>query len=133
MEKIWMPKVSARKIYKIIKILTELEKWTTHLKDVTKTVANEISEQKWWYLTVLFFYICQSMTGNLLAGKGVLRVLGKDLCQGKKILVLIYSSKNFGNEKYFENTKDIYWCFKQKRFTYGKKDCADTGNFDYSL
>ena len=49
------------------------------LKEVTKTIRNELKEQKGGFLSILLGALGASLLGNLLAGKGIVRVgSGKD-------------------------------------------------------
>ena len=44
------------------------------LKEVTKTIRNELKEQKGGFLSILLGALGASLLGNLLAGKGIVRV-----------------------------------------------------------
>ena len=55
------------------------------LKVVTKTIKNEVKEQKGWLLSILLGTLGASLLGNLLAGKGIVRA-GSGSKKGKGIV-----------------------------------------------
>ena len=57
----------------IIKIIKELENSYILLKVVSKTIENEIKEQRGGFLSMLLGTLGASLLGNLLTGKGILR------------------------------------------------------------
>ena len=57
----------------IMKIVTSLEVAVFIIKDVTKTVENEVKEQKGRFLGMSAATLGASLLGNMLAGKGVVR------------------------------------------------------------
>ena len=57
----------------IMKIVQALEDFNVLLKRVTKTIKNEIKEQKEGYLSMLLGTLGASLLGNLLAEKGIVR------------------------------------------------------------
>ena len=57
----------------ITKIIQALENSNILLKRVTKTIKNEIKEQKGGFLSMLLGTLGASLLGNLLAGKGIVR------------------------------------------------------------
>ena len=57
----------------IIKIVKSLEDSGLLLKGVTKTVPNEVKEQKGGFLSMLLGILGASLLGNILAGKGINR------------------------------------------------------------
>ena len=56
-----------------MKILQGLEDSNILLKGVTKTVQNEVKEQKGGFLSMLLGTLGASLLGNLLIGKGINR------------------------------------------------------------
>ena len=60
-------------IQDIIKIVKSLENSGLLLKGVTKTVQNEVKEQKGGFLSMLLGTLGTSLLGNLLTGRGVYR------------------------------------------------------------
>ena len=58
----------------IIKIIKELENSDILLKGVSKTIENEIKEQRGGFLGMLLGTLGASLLGNLLTGKGIMRV-----------------------------------------------------------
>ena len=58
----------------IIKIVQALENSNILLKGVIKTIKNETKEQKRGFLSMLLGTLEASLLGNLLAGKGIVRV-----------------------------------------------------------
>ena len=57
----------------IIKIIKELENSDILLKRVSKTIENEIKEQRGGFLSMLLGTLGASLLGNLLTGKGIIR------------------------------------------------------------
>ena len=57
-----------------MKIVQALEDSNILLKRVTKTIKNETKEQKGGFLSMLLGTLGASLLGNLLTGKGILRV-----------------------------------------------------------
>ena len=57
----------------IIKVIQALENSNILLKGVTKTIKNEIKEQKGGFLSMLLGTLRASLLGNVLTGKGILR------------------------------------------------------------
>ena len=57
----------------IIKIVKSLKDSGLLLKGVTKTVQNEVKEQKGGFLSMLLGTLGASLLGNLLTGKGIYR------------------------------------------------------------
>ena len=58
----------------IMKIVQSLEDSNILLKGVTKTIKNEAKEQKGGFLSMLLGTSGASLLGNLLSGKGTVRV-----------------------------------------------------------
>ena len=58
----------------IIKIIEALENSGILLKGVTKTIENETKEQRGGFLSMLLGTLGASLLGNLLSGKGLVRV-----------------------------------------------------------
>ena len=61
--------ISNEEMDDIMKIVQALEDSKTLLKGVTKTIKNEIKEQKGRFLSMLLGTLRASLLGNLLAGK----------------------------------------------------------------
>ena len=59
----------------IIKIIKELENSDILLKGVSKTIENEIKEQRGGFLSTLLGTLGASLLGNLLTGKGIMRAV----------------------------------------------------------
>ena len=57
----------------ITKIIKELENSDILLKGVSKTIENEIKEQRGGFLSMLLGTLGASLLGNLLTGKGIMR------------------------------------------------------------
>ena len=57
----------------IIKIIKELENSDILLKGVSKTIENEIKEQRGGFLSMLLGTLGASLLDNLLTGKGIMR------------------------------------------------------------
>ena len=77
--------ISNEEMNDIIKIIQALENTNILLKAVTKTIKNETKEQKGGFLSMLLGTLGASLLGNLLSGKGILRV-GSGNNKGKGIL-----------------------------------------------
>ena len=58
----------------IIKIIKSLEESALLIKGVSETIKNEEKEQKGEFLNMLLGTLGASLPGNLLAGKGTVRV-----------------------------------------------------------
>ena len=69
----------------IIKINEALRNCNILLKGVTKTIKNETKEQKGGHLSMLLGTLGARLLGNLLTGKGILRV-GSGNKKGKEIV-----------------------------------------------
>ena len=76
----------------IMKIVQALEHSNTLLRGVTKTIKNEVKEQKGGLLSILFT-LGASLLGNMLAEKGIVRT-GSGNKKGKRIV-----QAGYGNEK----------------------------------
>ena len=57
----------------IIKIIKELENSDILLKGVSKTIENQIKEQRGVFLSMPLGTLGASLLGNLLTGKGIIR------------------------------------------------------------
>ena len=77
----------------IMKIVQALEDSNILLKGVTKTTKNETKEQKGEFLSMLSGTLGDSLLGNLLAGKGIVRT-GSGNKKGERIV-----RAGSGNEK----------------------------------
>ena len=65
--------ISNEEMNDIMQIIQALENSNILLKRVTKTIKNEIKEQKGGFLSMLLGTLGASLLGNLLAGKGIVR------------------------------------------------------------
>ena len=65
--------ISNDDIEDIIRIVKSLEDSGLLIKQVTKTVQNEVKEQKGGFLSMLLGTLGASLLGNLLTGRGVNR------------------------------------------------------------
>ena len=77
--------ISNEKMNDIMKIVKALEDSNILLKGVTKTIKNETKEQKGGFLSMLLGTLGASLLGNLLTGKGIVRV-GSGNKKGKGIV-----------------------------------------------
>ena len=80
--------ISNDEINDILKIVKLLEDSGLLLDGITKTVKNEVKEQKDGFLSMLFGTRGASLLGNMLAGRGVIRAREGTIRAG-------YGSKNF--------------------------------------
>ena len=81
--------ISNNEIEDIIKIVKSLDDSGSLLEGVTKTVQNDVKEQKGGFLSMLLGTLGASLLGNLLTGKGIYRA-GK----GKGVLRAGYGNNN---------------------------------------
>ena len=65
--------ISNEEMNDIMQIIQALENSNILLKRVTKTIKNEIKEQKGGFLSMLLGTLGASLLGNLLAEKGIVR------------------------------------------------------------
>ena len=65
--------ISNEEMNDIMKIVQSLGDSNTLLKGVTKTIENEIKEQKGGFLSILLGTLSASLLGNSLTGKGIVR------------------------------------------------------------
>ena len=80
----------------IIKIVKSLEDSGLLLKGVTKTVQNEVKEQKGGFRNMLLGTLGASLLGNLLTGKGIYRAgKGKGINRAGQGIV----RADYGNNK----------------------------------
>ena len=68
--------ISNDKMKDIIKIVKSLRDCGLLLKEVSETIRNEAKEQKGGFLSILPAALGASLSGNTLAGKGVIRAGG---------------------------------------------------------
>ena len=96
----------------IIKIVQALEDSNILLKGITKTIKNEIKEEKKGFLGMLLGILRASFFGSMLTGKGILRngygnKEGKGILRAgsgsKKILIPAHPLTNFEMQKYYQN------------------------------
>ena len=84
----------------IMKIVQTLEDSNILLKGVTKTIKNELKEQKGGFLSMLLGTLGASLLGNLLTEKGTIRA-GEGIVRAgygssiKKALIPPYPLTNF--------------------------------------
>ena len=88
--------ISNDEIHDVIKIVKSLEDPGLLIKGVTKTIKNEVKEQKGRFLSMLLGTLGASLLGNLLTGKGIYRVgKGKGINRaGKGIVRAGYGNNN---------------------------------------
>ena len=65
--------ISNEEMTDIIKIIQALEDSHILLQGVTKTIKNETKEQKGEFLSMLLGTLGASLSGNMLAGRGIVR------------------------------------------------------------
>ena len=90
----------------IIKIIRELENSDTLLKGVSKTIENEIKEQRGGFLSMLLGTLGANLLGNLLTGKGIIRAgegkgkvrAGEGSKKKKKIAITFSSINKYRNK-----------------------------------
>ena len=101
--------ISNEKMSDIMKIVQALEDSNIFLKGVTKTIKNETKEQKGGFLSMLLGTLGASLLGNVLSGKGAVRVAEGIVRAGHgssiktKALIPPHPLKNFERKEYYEN------------------------------
>ena len=89
--------ISNEEMNDIMKIIGALEDSNIWLKGVTKTIKNEVKEQKGGFLSMLLGILGATLLGNLLSGKGITRVGSENKKRkGKGI-----ARAGYGNKIYF--------------------------------
>ena len=80
----------------IIKIIKSLDDSGLLMEEVTKTVQNEVKEQKGAFFSTLLGTLGASLLGNLLTGKGIYRAgKGREINRaGEGIVRAGYESNN---------------------------------------
>ena len=81
----------------IIKIIKELENSDVLLKGVSKTIENEIKEQRDGFLSILLGTLGASLLGNLLTGKGIVRA-GEGSKKNPKFAITFSSINKYRNK-----------------------------------
>ena len=69
--------ISNKEINDFMKIVKFLEEFGLLMKEVSKTIKNEVKGQKGQFLGILLGTLSASLFGNLLTGKGAIRA-GED-------------------------------------------------------
>ena len=88
--------ISNDEIEEIIKIVKSLEDSSLLLKGVSKTVQNELKEQKGGFLSMLLGTLGAILLGNILAGKGINKAGEEAMAkrQGGGVIRAGYGNKN---------------------------------------
>ena len=92
-----------------MKIVEALDNSNILLKGVTKTIKNEIKEQKGGFLSMLLGILEASLLGKFLSGKGTVRAgegilrAGMVLELKKEALIPPHLLTNFEIKEYYEN------------------------------
>ena len=88
--------ISNDEIHDIIKIVKSPEDSGLLIEGITKTVQNEVKEQKGGFLSMLLGTLGASLLGNLLTGKGIYRAgKGREINRaGEGIVRAGYESNN---------------------------------------
>ena len=84
--------ISNEEMNDIMKIVQAIEDSNILLKGVTKTIKNETKEQKRGFLSMLLATLGASLLGNLLSGKGIVRVSSRNK-KGKGIVRAVSGNK----------------------------------------
>ena len=93
----------------IIKIIKELENSDILLKGVSKTIENEIKEQRGGLLSMLLGTFGASLLGNLLTGKGIMRAgdgiarAGEEVKKNLNSLLPFHPLTNIEISEYYKN------------------------------
>ena len=83
-----------------MKIVKSLEDSGLSIKGVSETIQNEAKEQREGFLSILLGTLGASLSGNILAGKGVNRA---------DMVLKIFSLRE--EKKYSEQVMDLNWIF----------------------
>ena len=86
----------------IIKIIKELENSDILLKGVSKTIENEIKEQRGGFLSMLLGTLGASLLSNLLTGKGIVRA-GERSKKTLNLLLPFHPLTNIEISEYYSN------------------------------
>ena len=88
--------ISNDEIEEIIKIVKSLEDSSLLLKGVSKTVQNELKEQKGGFVSMLLGTLGAILLGNILAGKGINKAGEEAMAkrQGGGVIGAGYGNKN---------------------------------------
>ena len=78
----------------IMKIIQGLDDSNIILKGITKTIENETKKEKGEFLGMLLGTLGDSLLGNMVAGKGIVRA-GYGNKKGKGMVRAAYESKKF--------------------------------------
>ena len=87
----------------IIKIIKELENSDILLKGVSKTIENEIKEQRGGFLSMLLGTLGASLLGNLLTGKGIVRAGEGSKKKQLNLLLPFHPLTNIEISEYYSN------------------------------
>ena len=85
--------ISNEKINDNMKIAGSLEEYGLLIKGFNKTIKNEAKEQKRGFLSMLLGILGASLSGNLLTGKGTIRVDEETVGAGKEFCCHLILSK----------------------------------------
>ena len=115
----------------IMKIFQALEDSNILLKGATKTIKNEIKEQKGGFLSMLLGSLGVSLLGDLLtkslSGKGTVRA-GEGIL--KKALMLAHPLTNFEIQKYYKNEPRFNGIYSRDNLSKTIKNGAHVINLD---
>ena len=87
----------------IMKIFKSLEESGFLIKDISKAIKNEVKEQKGGFLSMLLGTLGASLLGNLLTGKGTIRVGEGTIEAGQDFFMPPHLFINFEIQKYYQN------------------------------
>ena len=123
----------------ILEIVQALENSSILLKGVSETIKNETKKQKGGFLSMLSGTLGASLLGNMLAGKGIVRV-GYENKQGigivragygnKKFLIPPHPLTNFEEQKYYQNEPRFNGVYTRDKLTKAIKDGTYVINLD---
>ena len=75
--------ISNEEVNDIMKIVKSLKEPGFSIKDNSKTIKNEVKEQKGRFVSMLLGTLCASLLGNLLTSKGTIRASAGTIRDGK--------------------------------------------------
>ena len=102
---------------KNIEIVESLEHSSLLPEGVSETIQNEVKERKGGFLSMLLGTLGASLLGNILAGKGINRVIAKSINEETKSMRpgRRFASAGYGNKK-LEKTTTKRQYYENKMF-----------------
>ena len=130
--------ISNDEMKNILKIVKSLDDFGLLLEGVSETIKNEAKEQKGEFLSMLLGTLGESLLGNMLAGKGVIRAgersarvdYGSKTSWFKKKLIPLHPLTNFEMQMYYQNDPVFNGVYSRDNLPDKIKDGAYVINLD---